>query len=52
MTGIEKVKRLTRTDLGGGIVRVSPECIRTEQKMGVGVTVYHFVDSIEEVSLS
>jgi len=34
--------------LGGGIVQVSAECKAVEQKNGVGVTVYHFVESIED----
>jgi hypothetical protein len=41
---------LSPTGLSGGIVQVPAECKSTEQKNGVGMTVYHFVDSIEDVS--
>lgn len=42
------------TGLTGGILKVSAECKQAggELKNGVGVTVYHFVDSIDGVSLS
>jgi hypothetical protein len=43
---------LSPLGLSGGIVQVPAECKSNEQKMGVGVTVYHFVDSIEDVCLS
>ena len=39
------------SEFGGGIVQVSAECKKDgELKMGSGITVYHFVESIEEVS--
>ncbi|KAF8860192.1 hypothetical protein BDZ45DRAFT_800985 [Acephala macrosclerotiorum] len=34
--------------LGGGILQVSADCKRSELKDGMGVTIYHFVESIEE----
>ncbi|KAF2458072.1 hypothetical protein BDY21DRAFT_363640 [Lineolata rhizophorae] len=34
--------------LSGGIVQVSAECKASEQKDGTGVTIYHFVESIED----
>jgi hypothetical protein len=42
------------TGLTGGIMKVSSECKQAggELKNGVGVTVYHFVDSIDGVSRS
>jgi hypothetical protein len=39
-------------DLSGGIVQVPASCKEnSELKNGVGVTVYHFVESIDEVYL-
>jgi hypothetical protein len=38
--------------LTGGIVQVPGECKTGELKMGVGTTVYHFVENIEEVNLA
>jgi hypothetical protein len=40
---------LTRIGLTGGIVKVGEECKSAELNNGMGVTVYHFVESIEEV---
>jgi len=34
--------------LGGGIMKVSEECKASEQSMGQGMTVYYFVNSVEE----
>jgi len=36
--------------LTGGIIQVPAECKKHEQKMGTGFTIYHFVESIENVS--
>ena len=33
----------------GGIVQVPAECKSGELKNGMGVTIYHFVESIEKV---
>jgi hypothetical protein len=38
--------------LSGGIIQVPAECKSREQKNGTGVTIYHFVESIEDVSFS
>jgi predicted enzyme related to lactoylglutathione lyase len=37
--------------LSGGIIKVDASCKTTEQPKGVGITVYHFVESIDDVSL-
>lgn len=34
--------------LSGGIIAVDATCKATEQPKGVGITVYHFVESIDE----
>ncbi|KAH8663431.1 hypothetical protein BGZ60DRAFT_411290 [Tricladium varicosporioides] len=34
--------------LSGGIIKVDATCKTTEQPKGVGITVYHFVESIDE----
>ena len=55
-----RIERHGRTDsvayagLGGGIVKVPAECKASggELKKGVGVTIYHLVESIEEASSS
>jgi hypothetical protein len=39
------------TGLTGGIVQVPAECKTAELKNGMGVTIYHYVESIEDVSV-
>ena len=38
-----------RIGLTGGILKVGEECKGGELKNGMGVTIYHFVENIEEV---
>jgi len=37
-----------KSGLGGGIIQVPASCKEKDHPMGVGVTIYHFVESIEE----
>jgi hypothetical protein len=41
---------MMKVGLSGGIIQVSASCKTNELQNGMGVTVYHFVDSIDEVS--
>ena len=38
--------------LSGGIMKLPSDCQREDQKMGVGMTVYYFSESIEKVPSS
>jgi hypothetical protein len=38
--------------LTGGIVQIPAECKTAELKNGMGVTIYHYVESIEDVSMA
>jgi hypothetical protein len=40
-----------QNDFGGGLVQMPEQLKPSEQAMGSGFTVYHFVDSIDEVSV-
>jgi hypothetical protein len=40
---------IVKIGLSGGIVQVSASCKNNELQNGMGVTVYHFVESIDEV---
>jgi hypothetical protein len=40
---------IMKIGLSGGIVQVSASCKNNELQNGMGVTVYHFVESIDEV---
>jgi len=42
-------KLMVKTGLSGGIIPVSASCKNSELQNGTGVTVYHFVESIDEV---
>ena len=42
---------LTKIGLSGGITKVGEDCKKGELNNGMGFTVYHFVESIEEVCI-